>query len=136
MSDWNTPASEIMSPNPLTAQVDATIEEVLRQLINARITGMPVVDKKGKMVGIVSEYDILKQISDNSGFSPERFQKSIQYTPTSEGISTSTPLSEIVKQFVTSKYRRLPVLDGSGKLVGIITRRDLMRVFYYRAKVR
>ena len=136
MSEWNTPASEIMSPNPLTAQEDATVEEVLKILLNAKITGMPVVNAQGKMVGIVSEFDILKQLAENKTFSPKEFSRKIQFTPTTVGALDSTPLKDIVDQFVGSKYRRVPILDADGKLVGIITRRDLMRVFYYRAKVK
>lgn len=136
VSEWETPASEIMSPNPLTAQEDATVGEVLRMLLNSKITGMPVVDAKGKMTGIISEYDVLKQVAAAGEFRSELFEEKIQYTKTTEGIRETTPLKAIVDQFITAKFRRLPVLDAQGKLVGIITRRDLMRVFYYRSKLK
>lgn len=122
-----------MSNDVLTAREDMTIEEVLKLLINSRITGMPVVDKDGKMVGVVSEYDILEQLSTATDFKPDAFRKKIQFSKSADSITASTPLSEIIDRFVKAKYRRLPVIDESGKLIGIITRRDLMRVFYYRA---
>lgn len=131
----DTPASEIMSRDPLTAQEGMAIEEALKLLLNTKITGMPVVDAKGKMIGIISEYDILAQISKSKHLKPEVFRKPITFSKTTDSVKATAPLSEIIERFITSKYRRLPVVDSSGKLVGIITRRDLMRVFYYRSKL-
>lgn len=134
-----TTAQEIMSTEILKAHPKMTVEEVLRILVNSRITGLPVVDPAGKMVGVVSEYDIIQQFSENlakpKSTRDDIFQMSIQYTPKARSVHTSTPLRNIVKRFIKYKYRRLPVVDDNGALVGIITRRDLMRVFYYRAKL-
>ncbi|RYZ67301.1 MAG: CBS domain-containing protein, partial [Proteobacteria bacterium] len=63
------------------------------------------------------------------------FHKRISYTKKVNAILETTPLEDIMKLFVTTKYRRLPVVDTQGVLVGIVTRRDLMRVIYYRSKL-
>lgn len=124
-----------MTRDLIRATDDMTIEEALKVLINYRITGLPVVDKKGKMMGILSEYDILSQISIGKKKSANIFQDRIVYSKTIDAIGEDTPLSKIVAEFIGTKYRRLPVVDRKGILVGIITRRDLMKVYYYRSRL-
>jgi CBS-domain-containing membrane protein len=130
-----TTAKEIMTRDLLRATDDMTIEEALKVLINHRITGLPVVDKKGKMKGVISEYDILSQISASKKTDPSIFQAKIIYSKIVESILDDTPLSKIVSNFINTKFRRLPVVDKKGNLVGIITRRDLMKMYYYRARL-
>lgn len=130
-----TTAKEIMTRDLIRATEDMTIEEALKVLINHRITGLPVVDKKGKMKGVISEYDILSQISGSKKKSARIFQDKISYSKKIDAITEDTPLSKIVSEFIDTKYRRLPVIDRKGNLVGIITRRDLMKVYYYRARL-
>lgn len=130
-----TTAKEIMTRDLIRATEDMTIEEALKVLINHRITGLPVVDKKGKMKGVISEYDILTQISASKKKNAKIFQDKIVYSKKIDAIPEDTPLTKIVTEFIDTKYRRLPVIDRKGNLVGIITRRDLMRIYYYRARL-
>ena len=96
---------------------------------------MPVVDEEGKMIGVISEFDILKQIFNGESQRPTRFKDSIRFSKNSKSILDTTPLEEIIGSFVDYKFRRLPVVNKEGRLLGIITRRDLMRVLYYRAQL-
>lgn len=132
----HTTASEIMSKEVMTIREGMTVEDALKLLINARITGMPVVNSKGKMIGVISDYDILQQLSDGKSLKPVSFRKPVKFSKKPEVVDEKTPLGEIVRLFIDLKYRRLPVTNASGKLVGIITRRDLMKLFYYRSKLR
>ena len=83
----------------------------------------------------VSEFDIIKQVGSKTSANPKLFKKPVRYSKKPRYIHTDTPLSEIINLFVEHKYRRLPVVDEHEKLVGVITRRDLMRVFFYRARL-
>ncbi len=130
-----TTAKEIMSRDLVHATEDMTIEEALKALINHRITGLPVVNLSGQMTGVLSEYDILTHISKSKKKNALVFQDKISYSKKVDAIGEDTPLSEIVTEFIETKYRRLPVIDKAGILVGIITRRDLMKVYYYRARL-
>src|SRR5690606_24103632 len=130
-----TTAKDIMSTELIQATEQMTIEEALKILINNRITGLPVVDNTGKMKGVVSEYDLLNQIAKSKKMDSKVFGECIHFSSKVDFITEDTPLSTIMKEFISTKYRRLPVLNQDGKLVGIITRRDLMRVFYYRARL-
>lgn len=124
-----------MTRDLVHATEDMTIEEALKALINHRITGLPVVNKKGIMTGVLSEYDILTHISGTKKKNSKVFQEKISFSKTVDSINEDTPLSKIVTEFIDTKYRRLPVVDNEGVLVGIITRRDLMKVYYYRARL-
>jgi CBS-domain-containing membrane protein len=130
-----TTAKEIMTRDIVRANEGMTIEEALKALINHRITGLPVVNESGKMTGVISEYDILNQISKSKKKNAKIFQEPILFSKKIDAISEDTPLDRIVSEFIDTKFRRLPVIDKAGNLVGIITRRDLMRVYYYRARL-
>jgi CBS domain-containing protein len=131
----NTVARDIMSTDLITIRENETLEDALKSLINHKVTGLPVVDAKGRMIGVVSEYDLIRQLSRHKKLKPGIFQEKIEYSKKPFGILPSLPLDKVVRHFVESKFRRLPVVDKDGMLVGIITRRDLMRIYFYRAKL-
>lgn len=131
----NTTARDVMTPNVMTLKEGTSLEEAIKALINKKITGMPVVDSKNRMIGIISEYDVLKQFSAAKDFKSVDFSAPVEFTRKVNAVSDTASLSEIISLFLNAKYRRLPVVDLEGKLLGIITRRDLMRIYYYRAKL-
>ena len=128
-----TTAQEIMSTEIMSVTEGSTVEEVLKLLVNSKITGLPVVDRKGKMVGVYSDLDIIQHISVAKKIGPKAFKEPIRFSKKIQSVSLDTPLSEVMALFVESRFRRLPVLTKDGKLAGIITRRDLLKLFYYRA---
>jgi CBS domain-containing protein len=130
-----TTAQDIMTNEVLSIREGATLEEALKVLINNRITGMPVVNARGEMVGIVSEYDIMSQMADRDDLETGSLNLPVRFSKGARSVAPTTPLREILELFIDLKYRRLPVVDKRKKLVGIITRRDLMRLFYYRARL-
>jgi CBS domain-containing protein len=125
-------ARDIMSTEIISVRSGTSIEEALKLLVNSKITGLPVTDEEGRMVGVFSDYDVIAQISSGGEPTPERFKQPISFSKEIKAITEQTPLSEILELLVSSKYRRLPVVGREGKLVGMITRRDLMKLFYYR----
>lgn len=130
-------AKDIMSTKIHSVRESTTIADALKLLINKKITGMPVVNDEGKIIGIVSEFDIINQLSvhlsDRKELKSELFLSQIQYSRETHTVEATASLDKVVKSFLRHKFRRLPVVDENGILIGMITRRDLMRVFYYRA---
>jgi CBS domain-containing protein len=61
------------------------------------------------------------------------FREPITFTRKVEAVDEKMPLPKIMDIFVKSRFRRLPVVSKNGKLIGIITRRDLMKLFFYQA---
>ena len=130
-----TTARDIMSSRLIVAREGMNVEDALKLLVNNKITGLPVVNQSGQMVGIISEYDIIARVGKQHTVDAESFKDSLPYTKTVEAVREDTSLEDILDRFIKAKCRRLPVLDKDGRLVGIISRRDVMKVLYYRAKV-
>lgn len=131
----NTTAKDIMSSRLIVAKENMNVEDALKLLVNNKVTGMPVVNAAGQMVGIISEYDIIASVGKAKKLEPSTFQSELPYTKIVEAVDEDTSLQDILDRFISAKCRRLPVLDKDGRLVGIISRRDVMKVLYYRAKV-
>ena len=129
----NTVAKDIMSTEVMSVREGTSVEDAMKVLVNSRITGLPVVDSEGKLVGIFSDYDVLTQLAAPPSTGAAHFSEPIRYSTGIQGVDEKTPLETILQHFVDSRFRRLPVLNQQGRLVGIITRRDLMKLFYYRA---
>ncbi|KAK6121193.1 hypothetical protein DH2020_045067 [Rehmannia glutinosa] len=106
-----------------------TVDEALEILVEKRITGFPVVDDDGKLVGVVSDYDLLAldSISGTIEVTFNEIQKLLSktngkvvgdlMTPSPLVVRENTNLEDAVRLLLKTKYRRLPVVDGEGKLV-------------------
>ncbi|KAL2551982.1 CBS domain-containing protein CBSX1 [Forsythia ovata] len=124
----------------------------LEMLVENRITGFPVIDDDWKLVGLVSDYDLLAldSISGTGRTDTNMFPEvdstwktfnEVQnllsktngkmvgdlMTPAPVVVCESTNLEDAARILLETKYRRLPVVDGDGKLVGIITRGNVVR---------
>lgn len=130
-----TVAKDIMSNKLIVAREGMNIEDAVKLLVNNKVTGLPVVDAEGRMVGILSEYDIIARVGKEKEINSTLFQDGIPYSRKVESVREDTDLQDILDRFISLKCRRLPVLDVRERLVGIISRRDVMKVLYYRAKV-
>lgn len=130
-----TTARDIMSTKLVVVHERTSLEEAVKLLVNNKITGLPVVDDDGRMVGIFSEYDVIARVVVDGKLAAESFKKPIAFTSKVTTVVENTALPTILQLFLKEKVRRLPVLDSGGVLVGLISRRDIMRVLYYRAKV-
>lgn len=130
-----TTAKDIMSTKLIVAKEGMNIEDAVKLLVNNKITGLPVVDADGKMIGILSEYDIIAQVGKEKHLEASMFKHKVPYTKIVESVDEGTSLQDILDRFIQLKCRRLPVVDAKSRLVGIISRRDVMKVLYYRSKV-
>jgi acetoin utilization protein AcuB len=125
-----------MTRRPITIRDDASVDEALQLMHSEGIRRLPVVDKRGRMVGIVSELDLLK-VSPSPATSLSIYE--IPYllakikmrdVMTREVITVTedTPLEEAARVMADSKIGGLPVMRDD-KLVGIITETDMFKIF-------
>jgi len=103
---------DVIAVNPLTP-----VKSLAKILSKNHISGAPVVDKSGKVLGVVSEADILAR----SG----KQVKSIM-SKRVIGVIEDTPVEEIASLMTTHKVKRIPILRGE-KLAGIVSRADIVR---------
>ena len=118
---------DIMTTNLVLFTVEQSIHEVMNTCIKNKISGGPVLDEKGTLIGIISEADLMKQISDSRYFNMPILDKSVGHFMTSEVDTIESTLSvfDAAAKFHKSSRRRYPVLD-KGRLVGQISRKDIV----------
>jgi CBS domain-containing protein/anti-sigma regulatory factor (Ser/Thr protein kinase) len=113
---------EVMTRDLLTMSAGMKMAEVLESFRKWRISGAPIV-ANGKLTGIISIEDLIRCLT-NTDLEAE-ISKYMNYNVIT--VKDSDPLVEALKTFVSTRVGRLPVVDGDGKLVGIITKGDITR---------
>ena len=144
-----TTARDIMTREVITVTPDTDITQATRILLENRINGLPVVDEKRRLVGIVCQSDLIaqqKRIPLPSLFtlldgyitltSAKHFEKEVQkiaatrveqaMTPEPVTVRSDTSIEDIASLMVEKKLHTLPVVDGK-ELVGVIGKEDMLR---------
>jgi len=118
---------DIMTTNLILFTVDQSIHEVMNAFIANKISGGPVVDDKGKLIGVISEADCMKEISDSRYFNMPILDKTVGHFMTKEveTLPASMTLFDAASKFHDTSRRRFPVLDNN-KLVGQVSRKDIV----------
>jgi len=107
---------------------EQTIPEVIEILINNRISGGPVVNEKHELVGIISEGDCIKQLSDSQYYNMpiENIKVGDCMIKDVETIDGNTSIFDAAKLFLDAKRRRFPIVENK-KLVGMISQKDILK---------
>lgn len=117
---------EHMDTHVPTVLSDMPILDAARFLIRHRVTGAPVVDATGNLVGILTELDCLKLLTTEGGDEAKRGRVSQYMTGAVVTIPPDMTISYATGVFLRSNFRRLIVVED-GKVVGAITRFDILR---------
>ncbi|GAA3248095.1 CBS domain-containing protein [Nonomuraea helvata] len=149
-----TTVQDVMTTDVSAVNAGASFHTVAEQLINRGVSGVPVLDDDNRVVGVVSEADLLAKQEFKQSYYGDSYlpplRARIRHTVGSEGSGFYKALGETAGELMTSpartttpdtpvvlaarqmdKYgvKRLPVVDSDGRLVGIVSRRDLIKVF-------
>jgi len=119
-------ARDIMTENVVTISPQASIQEAIETLLNQEFSGLPVADKDGKLVGIVTEFALLGLVYDDRmrGDAVTKYMTTEVLT-----VDVNDPVSKVADLCLVHRVRRVPVMD-QGRLVGLIARRDVLRALY------
>ena len=120
----------VMNPNPYTIGEDDDIEDAAKLFYENRIHGLPVLDKKRNLVGIISPTDLLKMIEEKDNRYVENY-----YTTSCVPVYQETPLPALMEIITITNESALPVLDEEGKLVGIVTDGDLFKLSHIKDSI-
>ena len=117
---------DFMAANLVTFSPDQHIHDAIQQLVKKRISGGPVVDKRGTLVGILSEKDCFK-FALNAAYHDQWGGKVSDFMSAQvKTVDPDMPMIELVEKFLQEPYRRYPVVKHN-RLVGQIARRDALR---------
>lgn len=138
-------AIDIMTPRVVSVGPDAEVREIAQLMLNHRISAVPVVDDAHRVVGIVSEGDLMRRVKDESGhrdswwlslfsggkdagdYVKSHGRKAHEVmTPNPMTVEENTPLHTIARMLEKHHIKRVPVLRD-GKLVGIVSRANLLQ---------
>jgi CBS domain-containing protein len=108
---------QIMTANVFSVSEEATIEDAARLLARHRISGLPVVNTEGALVGLVTEYDLISKTGQKVADIMSRSVVSV---------SPETDIEEVSHLLTNRRIRRVPVMEGD-RLVGIVSRSDLIK---------
>ncbi|MGL5077109.1 MAG: CBS domain-containing protein [Waterburya sp.] len=147
----NKTVAEIMTADPITVSPETSLQEAIRILVEKKISGLPVVNSEGKLVGIISETDLTWQATGVDTPPYIMFLDSVIYlqNPAKHNQEIHKALGQTVKEAMSDrpvtikgtqlvreaarimhekKIRRLPVVDEQSQLIGIITQGDVIRM--------
>jgi CBS domain-containing protein len=122
------PAKDIMHRSVVVVRQGSKIYSAVQTLTAHRISGAPVVDNSDRLIGVVSEYDLLLQTATKDVLEP------IEFTRNPIAATPEMPLREILIIFYKKKIRWMPVVAPDRKVEGIITRLDVLNKLLSRGK--
>ena len=121
--------TKYMTKNLITFRADTEINEVVNTLLEKRITGGPVLNEKGEVVGLIDDKDCLKILVSSAYYNApvDRDTVANYMSNVMKSITVHDNIVDIANIFLQTPYKRLLVKDDNGKLVGQISRRDILR---------
>jgi CBS domain-containing protein len=124
LKDLNLKLEGIMTRPAISARKDTTAKDIAFEIFIGFFSGMPVTDENGKVIGVVTELDLLKQVDAGKDFEKITADDIMTKEPLTVDINTS--LKDVLAIMIEKNIIRIPVTDES-RLVGVISRRDILR---------
>lgn len=119
-------AKEYMAANLVTFKKDQDMMSAIHKLLENEISGAPVIDNTGNIIGLLSEKDCLK-VALSWGYHTDQSAHVADYMTTSVvTVESDTSILEIAKMFIETPYKRFPVVEDN-RLIGQISRQDVLR---------
>ncbi len=119
---------DYMTTKLITFKPDQSVQEVVEALIKYKISGGPVVNDKQELVGVISEGDCLKQLSESRYYNMPLQHDNVEkrMARNVETIDGNMDVFDAANKFLQSKRRRFPIVEN-GKLIGQISQKDILK---------
>jgi len=119
-----TPISKIMRRQVYHVVKGSTVRMAMKTMLVQKVSGLPVLDSNGKCVGVYSELDAMLQ-----GASQD-LDRPIKFTAPALFVSVDDIFKEVLVLLVKKRIKRVPVLDAQQRLVGVVSRRDMLEALF------
>lgn len=132
-------AKDIMTTPAITTYQDSDLQQIIKQMLAKNLKRMPVVDNQGKLTGMLSRFDVFRTVTretpawraikdqgidvGNIRYVGEILRRDVR------AVKADTPIKEVMKIIDENDIQRVMVVDGEGKLMGMIFDRDLLELF-------
>ena len=139
---------EIMTKNVVSIKPNDNAKDALNLLFKMQISGLPVIDTQGKLTGMFTEKDVLRNIlpsyiervgrfvyEENPKSIKNKFQDLVNLSVShlmrkdTVTVDEDASLCEVAHLILTQKVRRIPVLDKEKKVIGIVAREDIIKAY-------
>jgi len=141
MTTMNATVKDVMTAEVVAVRRDATFKELAAVLRRYRVSALPVVDDAGRVIGVVSEADLLAKeaLADPGVMAEVLHRRDVRKAEglTAGDLMTSPPVTaapedpigQAARMMHFMRVKRLPVVNSGGQLVGIVSRSDVLAVF-------
>ena len=126
-------AKDIMTKHVIATKPHALARHALVQILIGQYSGMPVINEQSEVVGVVSEFDLVKTIHKNASLDKVTIEDIMTKSPLT--VDVSEPIEKVIDIMIEKGYLRIPVTEN-GKLVGVISRSDILRSYYDSQPIR
>lgn len=114
----------VMTPNPAACMANTSVREVARLMLDNDCGEIPVVDAQGKPIGVVTDRDICLRVVANGGDGSATAADAMSAPVRT--VQADSSLRDCVTLMENARIRRVPVVDGDGKLTGIVALADIV----------
>lgn len=123
------PITRYMKYELVTFKEHQKIHEAITIMLKHKISGAPVLNDQNELVGIISEKDCLKVLIDEAYYNNPLNDRTVEdyMTTNVQTLSVHTNIVDAARSFINSSFRRYPIVDNNGKLVGQISRKDILK---------
>lgn len=128
VDDTSLQVKDYMTKDLITFKPTQSVEEVVEILIKHKISGGPVVNENNELIGIISEGDCIKQISESRYYNSPTQDNHVEnhMVKNVETIDGNLNIFDAANKFLSAKRRRFPIIED-GKLIGQISQKDILK---------
>jgi CBS domain-containing protein len=125
MEITNLRARDVMRTPVIAAKKGISAKDVALQLVSGRFSGMPVTDEEERIIGVITEYDLLNQVREGKELAKLTAEDVMQKNPIT--VDADSPLTDVLDIMLENGILRIPVTDRL-RLVGVISRSAILRI--------
>jgi predicted transcriptional regulator len=118
-------AKDVMKRQVFSAQKWTSAKEIASHLVSGRFSGMPVIDEEERVIGVITEHDLLNKVREGKDLGELTVEDVMQKNPLT--VNVNAPLGDILDVMFENGILRIPVTDGL-RLVGVISRSSILQI--------
>lgn len=125
MEITKTHAKDVMKKSVIFTTKGASARDIALQLVSGRFSGMPVTDEEERVIGVITEHDLLDAVREGKNLEKRSVEDVMQKNPIT--VDVNAPLTDVLDVMLENGILRIPVTEGL-RLVGVISRSAILQI--------